>query len=176
MQNYYGLLPGNTAAAWDRLGPTAQAQSGGRGGFDRFYAGMRSVTLENARPAGGNAVAATIVFVQNNGTTTREGYRFVVGGEMAGRSSSRSAAASGTAARTTRAARSRPAHAQAVCSPTSSRCPVTHRTTSRTNSTRFAVLCTSWPSSSNSRKPGDAPRSCSAATICSASTIGTLVS
>ena len=66
--------------------------------------------------------------------------------------------------------------AQAVCSPTSSRCPVTQRTTSRTNSTRFSVLCTSWPSSSNSRKPGDAPRSRSASTICSASTIGTFVS
>ncbi|MDT7581367.1 MAG: eukaryotic-like serine/threonine-protein kinase [Pseudonocardiales bacterium] len=80
VQNYYGLLPGNTGAAWDRLGPTAQSQSGGRGNYDRFYAGMRSVTLENARSSGGNTVSATIVFVQNNGTTTREGYRFVVGG------------------------------------------------------------------------------------------------
>jgi eukaryotic-like serine/threonine-protein kinase len=80
VQSYYGLLPGNTSAAWAQLGPTAQAQSGGRGNFDRFYAGLRSVTLENARPAGGNAVAGTILFVQNNGTTTREGYRFVVGG------------------------------------------------------------------------------------------------
>jgi hypothetical protein len=81
VQGYYGLLPGNTGAAWDRLGPTAQAQSGGRGGFDRFYAGMRSVTLENARASGDNAVSGTIVFVQNNGTTTREGYRFVVGNQ-----------------------------------------------------------------------------------------------
>jgi hypothetical protein len=80
VQGYYSLLPGNTAAAWSRLGPTAQSQSGGRANFDRFYAGMRSVSLENARPAGGNTVAGTIVFVQDNGTTTREGYRFVVGG------------------------------------------------------------------------------------------------
>src|SRR4051794_16557320 len=81
VQGYYGLLPGNTGAAWDRLGPTAQAQSGGRGGFDRFYGGMRSVTLENARASGDNAVSGTIVFVQNNGTTTREGYRFVIGNQ-----------------------------------------------------------------------------------------------
>ncbi len=80
VQGYYALLPGNTDAAWSRLGPTAQAQSGGRANFDRFYAGMRSVTLENARAAGGNTVAGTIVFVQDNGTTTREGYRFVVSG------------------------------------------------------------------------------------------------
>jgi hypothetical protein len=79
VQSYYGLLPGNTSAAWDRLGPAAQARSGGRGSFDRFYAGLRSVTLENARPAGGNTVAGTILFVRNDGTTTRESYRFVVG-------------------------------------------------------------------------------------------------
>ncbi len=80
VQGYYGLLPGNTDAAWSRLGPRAQAQSGGRANFDRFYAGMRSVTLENARPVGANTVAGTIVFVQDNGTTTREGYQFVVSG------------------------------------------------------------------------------------------------
>jgi hypothetical protein len=79
VQGYYALLPGNTGAAWDRLGPAAQAQSGGRGGYDRFYGGMRSVSLENARASGDNAVTATIVFVRNDGTTTREGYRFVVG-------------------------------------------------------------------------------------------------
>ena len=78
VQGYYGLLPGNTGAAWDRLGPSAQAQSGGRGKYDRFYGGLRSVSLENARSTGDNAVTATVVFVQDNGTTSREGYRFVV--------------------------------------------------------------------------------------------------
>ena len=42
---------------------------------------MRSVTLENARASGGNTVSGTIVFVRNDGTTSRESYRFVVGEE-----------------------------------------------------------------------------------------------
>ncbi|MDF3051410.1 MAG: serine/threonine protein kinase, partial [Pseudonocardia sp.] len=79
VQGYYGLLPGNTAAAWERLSPTARAQSGGRGGFQRFYDGMQAVSLENARSLGDGAVAGTVVFVQTNGVTTREPYRFVVG-------------------------------------------------------------------------------------------------
>jgi hypothetical protein len=79
VQNYYGLLPGNTAAAFDALSPTAQAQSGGRSGFDRFYGGMRAVSLENARAAGNGTVVGTVVFVPTNGTPTREAYRFVVG-------------------------------------------------------------------------------------------------
>ncbi len=40
VQGYYGLLPGNTDAAWALLGPTAQSQSGGRSGFDGFYGGL----------------------------------------------------------------------------------------------------------------------------------------
>ena len=85
VQGYYGLLPGNTAAAWERLGPTARAQSGGRGGFQRFYDGMQAVSLENARSLGDGAVAGTVVFVQTNGVTTREPYRFVVGSGGGGR-------------------------------------------------------------------------------------------
>jgi cytoskeletal protein RodZ len=79
VRNYYGLLPRNTDAAWQLLGPTARGQSGGRGGFDRFYAGLSAVSAENVRTAGDNSVAATIVFVRNDGTTSRESYRFVVG-------------------------------------------------------------------------------------------------
>ncbi len=79
VRNYYGLLPGNTDAAWQLLGPAARSQSGGRGGFDRFYAGLRAVSADSVRSAGDNTVAATIVFVRNDGTTSRESYRFVVG-------------------------------------------------------------------------------------------------
>ena len=45
-------------------------------------------------------------------------------------------------------------HLQAVCSTGSDRWPATHVTTSRTNRARLSTPCTSWPSSSNSRKPG----------------------
>ena len=78
VQNYYALLPGNTDAAWPLLSPQAQSQSGGRGGFDRFYAQMESVTLQNARQVGDSTVQATVVFNRTNGVTTNEPYQFVV--------------------------------------------------------------------------------------------------
>ena len=78
VQGYYGLLPGNTDAAWALLGPTAQSQSGGRSGFDAFYGGLSRVWAENLR-ASGNTVTATIVFTPKSGPVSRENYRFVVG-------------------------------------------------------------------------------------------------
>ena len=78
VQNYYGQLPGNTDAAWALLGPAAQSQSGGRGGFNRFYDSLSRVWAENLRVEG-NTVTATIVFTQKNGEVSRENYSFVVG-------------------------------------------------------------------------------------------------
>jgi eukaryotic-like serine/threonine-protein kinase len=78
VQNYYGLLPNNTDAAWALLGPTAQNQSGGREGFNTFYGGMLRVWSENLRVTG-NTVSATIVFTDKSGRVTREPYTFVVG-------------------------------------------------------------------------------------------------
>jgi hypothetical protein len=78
VQGYYGLLPGNTDAAWALLGPTAQSQSGGRDGFNSFYGGLIRVWSENLRVTG-NTVSATIVFTDKGGRVTREPYQFVVG-------------------------------------------------------------------------------------------------
>jgi hypothetical protein len=78
VQSFYGLLPGNTDAAWALLGPSAQAASGGRSGFDSFYAGIERVWVENLRVSG-NTVTATIVFMPKDGPVAREGYTFVVG-------------------------------------------------------------------------------------------------
>ncbi|HXV92913.1 MAG TPA: protein kinase [Pseudonocardia sp.] len=78
VQNYYGLLPGNTDAAWELLSPQAQAQSGGRSGFDDFYGGMSDVTITDARSAGDGVVQATVVFTRSDGSTSREPYSFVV--------------------------------------------------------------------------------------------------
>jgi serine/threonine protein kinase len=78
VQNYYSLLPGNTAAAWNLLSPTAQNASGGRSGFESFYGRMQSVSLENIRQTGDDTVEATVVFAEQNGRTTREPYRFVM--------------------------------------------------------------------------------------------------
>ena len=68
VQSYYGLLPGNTDAAWAMPGPAAQSQSGGRNAYDSFWSGKSRVWAENLRVVGGNTVTATIVFTDNNGS------------------------------------------------------------------------------------------------------------
>jgi hypothetical protein len=78
VRDYYALLPENTDAAWPLLSSAAKQASGGRGGFDRFYAGMESVTIEDVRDVGGGVVQATVVFDRRDGPTTREPYRFVI--------------------------------------------------------------------------------------------------
>ena len=78
VQSFYGLLPGNTDAAWALLGPAAQSQSDGRGGFDCFYGGLSRVWAEDLR-VDGNTVTATIVFTRKDGEVSREDYTFVVG-------------------------------------------------------------------------------------------------
>ncbi|TQM14729.1 serine/threonine-protein kinase [Pseudonocardia kunmingensis] len=79
VQTYYGLLPGNTDAAWQMLGAQAQGQSGSRDSFNGFYGGMDSVSVQNVRQTGENTVEATVVFDPRDGATTTEPYRFVVG-------------------------------------------------------------------------------------------------
>jgi hypothetical protein len=79
VQRYYSLLPGNTDAAWQLLSPQAQQASGGRSGFDTFYGGLRSVSLQNVRSTGDNTVQATVVFMRNDGSSSSESYRFVTG-------------------------------------------------------------------------------------------------
>jgi hypothetical protein len=76
VQRYYGLLPANTDAAFALLGPRARAQAGGAAGFKTFYARMRSVSVLNPRLVAGGAVTATVRFVQKDGTTSSEPYRF----------------------------------------------------------------------------------------------------
>ncbi len=78
VQSYYALLPGNTEAAFAMLGNAAQAASGGRGGFDRFYGGMQAVSLQNLRQTGANTAEATVVFVRRDGRSSSEPYRFAM--------------------------------------------------------------------------------------------------
>ena len=77
VQRYYALLPGNTDAAFALLGPRARSQAGGATGFANFYARMQSVTLHDPRRIADGSVDATVRFVQKDGTTSSEPYRFV---------------------------------------------------------------------------------------------------
>jgi hypothetical protein len=78
VQRYYGLLPGDPDGAFALLGPPAQAQSGGRDQFRRFYSTVAQVSLEDARRTGDTTVSANVRFVLSDGRITREPYRFVV--------------------------------------------------------------------------------------------------
>ncbi|SFN86003.1 Serine/threonine protein kinase [Pseudonocardia ammonioxydans] len=79
VQNYYRMLPGDIDGAFAKLSPQAQDASGGIDQFRSFYSQMRVVYAENLRNAGPNTVTATIVFMNNDGSESRENYRFVVG-------------------------------------------------------------------------------------------------
>jgi eukaryotic-like serine/threonine-protein kinase len=85
VQRYYALLPGNTDAAFALLGPRARSQAGGVVGFKSFYARMQSVTVQNPRSVGTNTVTAVVRFVQKDGTSSNEPYRFVMTTDGSGR-------------------------------------------------------------------------------------------
>jgi eukaryotic-like serine/threonine-protein kinase len=79
VQGYYGLLPGNVDDAWQLLSSQAQSASGGRGSYERFWADMASVSVQDPRQTGKDTVEGTVVFTRRDGTTTSEPYRFVMG-------------------------------------------------------------------------------------------------
>jgi eukaryotic-like serine/threonine-protein kinase len=79
VQNYYGLLPGDTDSAWQLLGPNAQSQSGDQSDYDAFWAEVATVSLQNVRQTGTDTVEGTVVFTRRNGSTSSEPYRFVLG-------------------------------------------------------------------------------------------------
>jgi hypothetical protein len=78
VQRYYALLPGDPDGAFALLGPPAQAQSGGREQFRRFYATVAQVSVADTRRTGDNTVSANVRFVLNDGRITNEPYRFVI--------------------------------------------------------------------------------------------------
>jgi hypothetical protein len=76
---YYSLLPDNASTAFALLSPQAQAESGGQQGYNNFYAGLQSVTLDNVQQTGADTVTATVRFTTDAGRTTNEAYQFVMG-------------------------------------------------------------------------------------------------
>jgi len=78
VEQYYGLLPGNTDAAWGMLSFDAQAASGGREAFDTFWQGIAAVSLENVQTVGQGTVEATVNFTRTDGSWTKEQYRMFV--------------------------------------------------------------------------------------------------
>jgi eukaryotic-like serine/threonine-protein kinase len=69
---YYGLLPDNTAAAWNLLTPAyQQGQAGGRSSYESFWSSFRSVEVSNERMQG-DQVLADLRYTSTNGTVSTE--------------------------------------------------------------------------------------------------------
>ncbi|MDD7937381.1 serine/threonine-protein kinase [Actinomycetospora lutea] len=75
--DYYAALPGDLDRAWSRLSERAQDESGGYGGYQRFWSGIREVRTSNVAVRG-DTVTADIEFTTASGRTSRENYRFEV--------------------------------------------------------------------------------------------------
>jgi hypothetical protein len=83
ISRYYGLVPGNTSAAWPLMTSSYQANhAGGRAAFDRFWAPVRSVSAGGIRATGGDTVQATITYRYDDGRVVTEvtSYRMVAEG------------------------------------------------------------------------------------------------
>jgi hypothetical protein len=84
VRDYYALLPGDPAAAWQRLTPNAQSRSGSQASYERFWQTVRSVEVVSAK-AEGDQVAATLKFTTKRDRTSTERYRFTLvrqGGQL----------------------------------------------------------------------------------------------
>lgn len=79
LTDYYGLLPGDTSAAWPRL--TAQYQqshAGGRQSYERFWNAIDRVQVSNATRTRSAGVEATISYFYKDGRVVDEDTTFTL--------------------------------------------------------------------------------------------------
>ncbi|MFC4373865.1 serine/threonine-protein kinase [Nocardia halotolerans] len=69
---YYGMLPGNTSAAWSRLAPHYQAQTGGYAEYASFWSTVRSVTVGSITVSGQNRAVVSLTYHLSNGSVSSE--------------------------------------------------------------------------------------------------------
>jgi hypothetical protein len=74
LQDYFDKVPGGTDQAWSEL-TSAYQQKIGRSSFNGFWRTIRSVSVSNVEPAGGNAVEATLTYHTSGGGTSTERHR-----------------------------------------------------------------------------------------------------
>ncbi|WP_193608866.1 serine/threonine-protein kinase [Nocardioides lijunqiniae] len=75
-QDYYGLLPGDTDAAWQRLAPSFQDEVG-RDSFDGFWAGIDSVAVDGAQEVEPGVVDVTLTYTTDGASETEVRRLFV---------------------------------------------------------------------------------------------------
>jgi hypothetical protein len=73
--DYYGLLPGDLNAAWQRLSPHYQRQTG-FAAFAGFYNTIAHVQVRRVTVLDPHTATAVLVFTKRNGGVSTESYRF----------------------------------------------------------------------------------------------------
>jgi hypothetical protein len=77
VRTYYGLLPGNPAAAWEFLGAPDRAKAGGFAGYVDFWNGIDRVRIRSLRVQG-NTVLVNLQFDPKDRPTTFERYQLTM--------------------------------------------------------------------------------------------------
>ena len=67
VESYYGVLPDDTESGYAMLAPEYQSRTS-FDQYDGFWSTIDSVTVEDARPAGGGAVDVTLTYASGGGT------------------------------------------------------------------------------------------------------------
>ncbi len=71
VSGYYGMLPGNAAAAWSQLSPAYQAQTG-YSDYLNFWSGISAVTVHSVTPNGDTGATVSLTYTLKNGSTSTE--------------------------------------------------------------------------------------------------------
>jgi hypothetical protein len=72
VRDYYGVVTGNEAAGWARLGPSLQSQAGGFARYQAFWTTISSVQVVDASALDADTVRATLDFVPEGREPIRE--------------------------------------------------------------------------------------------------------
>ena len=72
VRDYYGVVTGNEAAGWARLGPNLQARTGGFGNYQAFWSTISSVQVVDASALDADTVRATLDFAPEGRERSQE--------------------------------------------------------------------------------------------------------
>ncbi len=96
VRTYYGLLPEDTAAAWQFLGTAERAKARGIAGYNEFWNQIDEVSIRGPLTVTGSTVLVNLQFDPENRRPTFERYRLIMGTAPDGRVLIESAARLGT--------------------------------------------------------------------------------
>ncbi|MGH8920958.1 MAG: protein kinase domain-containing protein, partial [Actinomycetes bacterium] len=93
---YYGLLPGDVAAAWELLGAPERAKSGSFADYAQFWSDIERVGIRGALAVSGDTVQVNLQFELKNRQQSFERYRLTMSAASDGRILIESASRIGT--------------------------------------------------------------------------------